>query len=86
VRVYIRNKIADVALPQLEVERPAIESEIGERLEWNPNPDKIDKVIKLERPADLNARNNWPEYIAWLADEVDKFKRAFGSRVKKLNL
>jgi hypothetical protein len=85
-RVYIRNKIASAALPQLEAERDAIESEVGEKLEWNPNPEAIDKVIKLERMADLNDHDRWPEYLSWLVDKVDKFKKAFGPRVKKLNL
>jgi hypothetical protein len=86
IRVYIGNKIANLALPQLEAERSAIEAEIGERLEWNPNPEKQDKVIRLERAADLSNRDKWPEYVSWLVDKVEKFKRAFGPRVKKLNL
>jgi hypothetical protein len=85
VRVYISNKIASAALPQLEAERSAIESELGETLEWNPNPEAIDKVIKLERTADLKDHDKWPEYLHWLADKVDKFKTAFEPRVKKLN-
>ncbi len=86
VRVYISNKVASSALPQLEAERSAIESEIGERLEWNPNPEASDKVIKLERIADLNDREKWPEYVSWMVDITDKFKKVFGPRVKKLNL
>ncbi len=39
-----------------------------------------------ERPANLNDRDKWPEYIAWLTDKVGKFTKAFGPRVKKLNL
>jgi Domain of unknown function (DUF4268) len=86
VRVFISNKIAGAALPQLEAERSVIESEIGEKLEWNPNPEAIDMVIRLECAADLSDRDKWPEYLSWLADKTDKFKRAFGPRVKNLNL
>jgi hypothetical protein len=86
VRVYIRSKVADVALPQLEAERAAIEKEIGEPLQWNPNPDNMDKIILLDRPADLNDRSKWPEYISWLVDRVAKFKNAFEPRIKKLDL
>jgi hypothetical protein len=86
VRVYIRSKVADAALPQLEAERAAIEKEIGEPLKWNPNPNNKDKIIALDRPADLKDRDKWPEYIAWLADCVAKFKKAFEPRVKKLDL
>jgi len=86
VRVYIGNKIADAALPQLEAERVAIEKEIGEPLQWNPNPDNKDKIILLDRAADLNNRDKWPEYVAWLAERVAQFKRAFEPRIKKLDL
>jgi hypothetical protein len=85
VRVYVRNKVADVALPQLEAERAAIEKEIGEPLQWNPNPENRDKIIMLDRFADLNDRSKWPEYISWLVDRVAKFKRAFEPRIKKLD-
>jgi hypothetical protein len=86
VRVYIRGKIADVALPQLEEQRAAIEAEIGERVEWNPYPDKLDKIIVLDRAANLHDRSRWDEYISWLVERVDKFKKAFGPRVKSLDL
>jgi hypothetical protein len=46
----------------------------------------MDKVILLDRPADLNDRGKWPEYISWLVDRVAKFKKAFESRIKKLDL
>jgi hypothetical protein len=85
VRVYIDNKIASTVLPQLQAERSAIESEIGEKLEWNPNPDAHD-IITLQRAADLDDCDKWPEYVSWLVDKVDKFKKTFGPRVKKLNL
>jgi Domain of unknown function (DUF4268) len=86
VRVYIGNKIADAALPQLGAERVAIEREIGEPLQWNPNPYNKDKTILLDRAADLNNRDKWPEYVAWLTERVAKFKKAFEPRIKKLDL
>ena len=86
VRVYIRNNIADQALPQLEAQRREIETEVGEPLQWNPNPDKQDKIIVLDRPADLDDRGQWDEYISWLVARVDKFKKAFGPRIKALKL
>ena len=86
VRVYIGNKIADMALPQLEAERLAIESEIGQPLQWNPNPDNKDKIILLDRKVDLDDRSKWPEYVSWLAEQVSKFKKAFEPRIKKLVL
>jgi hypothetical protein len=86
VRVYIRHKIADMALPQLEAHRAEIEAAIGGPLKWNPYPDKLDKIIVLDREADLNDRDHWDEYIGWLVTSVEKFRKAFVPRVKQLNL
>jgi hypothetical protein len=85
-RLYLNNKIADAALPLLEADRAAIEAEVGERLVWNPNPDKRDKVIMISRSADLYSKEMWPEYLSWLVERVSKFKAAFAGRVKVLDL
>jgi hypothetical protein len=84
VRVYISNRVASEALPQLEAQKSEIESEIGSPLKWNPNPNAIDKVIVLDRGADLNDRTKWPEYFEWLCERVAQFKRAFEPRIKQL--
>lgn len=86
VRVYISNTIADIALPQLEMDRDAIEAEIGEKLEWDPNPNTRDKIIALRRNADLRKRNEWPDYLDWMVDRVRRFRKVFSPRVKKLDL
>lgn len=86
VRVYISNKIASEALPQLMAERQGIESEIGEPLEWNPNENAIDKIILLDRNADLTLRDKWPEYMSWLVERVGRFKKAFEPRIRKLKI
>ncbi|HEX9728627.1 MAG TPA: DUF4268 domain-containing protein [Gemmatimonadales bacterium] len=87
VRVYMRNKYnAEAALQQLLEHKAEIEAGIGEPLAWNPNPDAIDKVIALTRDADLTSREKWPEYIDWMVQMTDGFRRTFGPRVKQLDL
>ena len=86
VRVYIENKVASVALPQLLQMKEEIETEIGVGLEWDPNPENLDKTIGLKRDADLTKRNNWDEYLDWLTDMTIKFRKAFSKRVKSLDL
>lgn len=56
VRAYISNRVADAVLPQLMDMRDNIEKEIGAQLEWNPNPENRDKIIRLLRDADLSKR------------------------------
>ena len=86
VRVYIGNKVASVALPQLLQMKEEIETEIGEKLEWDPNPENLDKTIALIRDADLTKRDNWDEYLDWLTDMTIKFRKTFSKRVKSLDL
>lgn len=86
VRIYIGNRIANSALQQLEVDKAAIENEIGEQLLWNPTPEKRDKIIGLFRKVDLSNRDAWPEYCDWLVEFVGKFRKAFVPRVKALKL
>ncbi|MFZ5555274.1 MAG: DUF4268 domain-containing protein [Pseudomonadota bacterium] len=86
VRVYMRSFLADLALQGLAAEREEIEREIGVKLKWNPFPDKGDKIILLERPADISLRDLWPEFLDWLVDYTLRFRRAFGPRVKALDL
>jgi hypothetical protein len=88
VRVYFRNKekTADLAIDQLLEDREAIEQEIGGKLSWNPNPEKQDKVIVLDREADLSQRQNWDEYVTWITETVLAFRSAFRERVRNLDL
>ena len=86
VRIYIRKVIADAALRQLEKDRMAIEEEIGQKLTWNPSPEKQDKIIALFRDVDFSKRELWPEYCEWLAEHVAKVRKAFMPRVKLLKL
>jgi Domain of unknown function (DUF4268) len=62
------------------------EAEIGEPLQWNPYPEKQDKIIMLDCAADLDDHSQWDNYISWLVDYVDKFRKAFSPRIKALNL
>jgi hypothetical protein len=86
VRVYLGNEIADAALAQLDADKAAIEREIGAALQWNPYPEKRDKIIGLFRQVDLDDRERWPEFRDWLIDHVVKFRKAFVPRIKALKL
>jgi hypothetical protein len=87
VRLYMQNRYgAAAALAQLETQKQAIEGEVGEPLLWNPNPDAIDKIVLLQRQADLHQRDQWPGYLKWLVDAVARMRKAFALRVKALQL
>jgi hypothetical protein len=87
IRLYMRNKYnAEAALQQLLEHKSEIEAQIGQTLAWNPNPDNIDKIIALYRGADLTNRGKWPEYLDWMVQITDRFRKTFGPRVKQLDL
>lgn len=86
IRVYLSNKVADLALPQLEAQQDQIEREIGHPLQWDPNPENRDKVIALTHDADMKNRDQWPEYIDWLMGMTKRFRSTFVQRVKDLDL
>jgi hypothetical protein len=73
-------------LAQLLPHREKIEREIGAALEWNPHPDKMDKIIRLLRSGDISDRAQWPGLAEWLASTAVAFKRAFTSRILALDL
>ena len=71
-------------LPALENIKPEIESEIGEPVLWNPNPDNRDKIVAIYRDANLEDRNSWPAHLDWMVSRVTRFREAFSTRVKTL--
>lgn len=86
VRLYIGNKVTDQALPQLLEQKDSIEEEIGETLQWNPNPENRDKIISIHRKLEIRDQSQWPEAIDWLVDMIRRFRKVFMPRIKKLKI
>lgn len=82
IRIYISNSISDSMLPFLENKKEEIELKIGQKLEWNPNPDNRDKVIVLTHATDFNDDSKVDEAIKWLTEYTIKFREVFGSIIK----
>jgi hypothetical protein len=86
VRLYLINRVAETAIAQLSPQREEIERELGESLQWNPFPEKRDKIVALTRDVDLLNQDLWPDYVKWMVDHIRRFREVFGPRVKKLDL
>jgi hypothetical protein len=86
VRIYLSHRVADQALLRLEPMKPEIESEVGAQLEWNPNPEKLDKIIVLRRPGDIGDPAQWHSLVEWMTESTVKMYQAFAPRVAQLNL
>ena len=87
VRVYMMNRYgADAALTQLLESRSEIEQAVGEPLIWNPNSEASDKVILLQRKADIRIKDQWPDHLKWMVGAVVRLRKVFGPRMKTLQL
>ena len=86
MRVYIGNKIADWALPQLEDQKEEIEAEIGSKLQWNPNSENRDKIIAITKNVNLQNREEWAASIEWLVDMIKRFGKTFVPTENNLSL
>lgn len=85
-RIYIGNKIADKMLPFLESKKSEIEAEIGQSLQWNPNPDNRDKVIVLIHNTDFNDPKKVDEALNWLVEYTIKFRETFAKYIMQIKL
>lgn len=70
---------------QLEAQRDAIETELGEQLTWHNPPGKRMCRIFVRRSATLTDRGCWPEYHAWLLAKLAALHKAFAHRVRLLD-
>jgi hypothetical protein len=87
VRVILRHKYnGEAALAQLLESKEEIENEVGDQLLWDANPDSVNKIIAIYREANLSSREKWPEYLQWMTEMTGRFRKAFGPRVKQLDL
>ena len=85
VRVYFQGRHGgDRVLEALLDQREEIESEIGSKLIWNPNPHKRDKVVYVHRELELSDRSAWPPALDWMVEQTRSFRSAFMPRIKKL--
>jgi hypothetical protein len=70
----------------LEQDREAIESDLGEPLEWCELPNRKQSYIGLsKRNVDPLDRSIWPKQQEWIAETLETFHAAFSQRVKQLS-
>ena len=65
-------------------DKDAIESEFGEKLDWQPLRDKVASRIALYRSGDLYKKEEWDEYSNWIIEKLLKFHEVFGKRLNNL--
>ena len=85
VKIYIGNKIADEMLPFLESKKTEIEEKLGNFLQWNPDPNRIDKTIVLYHPTDFKDPQKIDAAIDWLVEYIIKFYEIFRKIIHQKN-
>lgn len=83
IRIYIASMCVNEWLPYFESKKEEIESEVGKKLNWNPNPNNRDKVITLLKQFNLDVKDNWSAAIDWLANETIKTKKVISRLIKE---
>lgn len=81
--IYIRGEEANSAFSQLEQQKDAIESVLGQ-LEWHALPDGQDCRIKLSRSGNSKSEAQWQELHEWLKDKSESFSDVFSPIIKSL--
>jgi len=82
--IYIGADNAKEIFHALENDRAAIDSEVGEDLDWMELPNAKASRIVTRTSIDPNDRESWESAYAWYVDTSRKFKAAFADRVKHL--
>jgi hypothetical protein len=70
----------------LQMDREAIENEIGESLEWSERPTREQCYVFLcKHKTDPENRQDWEVQHEWLKERLELFHRVFAPRIKNLN-
>lgn len=69
---------------ELENQKNTIESELGEKLDWQALESKKASRIKLYKNFDLNNNEDWQNAFSWLEEEALKFQKVFYQNIQKI--
>lgn len=68
----------------LEHDRDQIQTQVGERLEWSSEPNKVWSYIIASKSADPMNRADWSAQHAWMLNCLELLHKAFAPRIKAL--
>lgn len=70
---------------QLMAQKTEIEAVFGDKLEWQPLPNKKACRIQYAKAVDGYDKANWPDMISWLVEHMSKLELALREPLKKIN-
>lgn len=68
-------------------DKDEIELELGRTIEWSDKPGQKQCSIgkSVRDNCDLMNRDNWPDYLNWMCEELESLYRVFAPRIKTLD-
>ncbi|CCE98414.1 hypothetical protein SFHH103_03923 [Sinorhizobium fredii HH103] len=87
VELYIHRDPFKIAIKGLEKDRTKIEQEIGATLDWQELPGKkASRIALFNYDVDVTDENTYSDIHTWMLDKMQRFRVAFGHRIKSLDL
>jgi hypothetical protein len=84
VEIYFSGKWAKSDITQLIASREELEAALGEKLDWQPMPDKLDARICIAFSADIGDENDWPRQHRWVVEMASKMNDVFRPAIARL--
>jgi hypothetical protein len=79
------KEVNTFAFDFLHNQKAEIESVFGNKLNWMPLPNRKASRIQYSNTVDGYDKENWPEMIYWLVENMTKFEMALRKPLEKLN-
>jgi hypothetical protein len=68
----------------LRGESKQLEKDLGCTLEWDEQSGRRNQHVAVYRKCDPNDREDWPMQHNWLAQNLERFQRVLGDKLKRL--
>ena len=86
VEVYITDEEPKALYHLLKEQRPEIEAECEEELEWQEMPGKKgSRIVTYWHDTDPATETDWPRQHHWIVEKLEKLDRVFRPRIKLLD-
>lgn len=87
VELYIGGDRAKEYFHKLQEDLQRIESDFGEKLSWEELPEKkASRIAAYLQDVDPTDEADWPRQHKWLAENIQKLRTTFETRVRNLEL
>ena len=86
-QIRISSPQSSMYFRELDPQRLQLESALDSgqgEIKWGHKERRVLRIGQSGKDTDLNARDKWPEYFAWLKERAESFHRVLVPRLKAL--